>query len=213
MGIFETFFGSPSKSKSVQNPDQVYQAQAPYLQSLWGSGQTLANQQMAPGSQFQQQLGQQQGAWQDLLSGSQNPYLQGMASNAMGAISRQFNEQIMPSLLGGGNAAGQLGGERYGLQQTQAAEAAARAMSAAGADVYGRAWESGLQGQQAALQMSPQVMGSAWQPLLAQKDLVGAPTVLGQGGTSTSTGASKGILGTLAEFGGKAAGGGSWFGG
>lgn len=213
MGIFESLFGSPSKQKSVQNPDKVYAAQEPYLKGLWGGGETLMNQQMAAGSDFQGQLQQQQGAWQNLLAGSQNPYLQGMASNAMSAISRQFNEQIMPALLGSGNQAGQLGQERYALLQNQAVGEAARAMAGAGADVYGRAWDSGLQAQLAALQQAPQVMGSAWQPLLAQKDLVGAPTVLGQGGYSKGTGASKGILGTLAEFGGKAAGGGSWFGG
>ena len=199
MGIFKTLFGGPSKSKSVQNPDQVWQAQAPYLTQNYTAGQNLAQQQMAPGSDFEAQRMKQNETWQNLLSGAQNPYLQGMASNAMRSISDQFNNEIMPSLLGGGNTAGQLGQERYMLAQNNSVGAAADAMARAGTDVYGRAWDSGLAGQQNALQLSPEVMGSAWQPLLSQAKLIGGPQVLGQGGTNTSEGASKGLLGSFAE--------------
>jgi hypothetical protein len=209
MGIFSSLFGSPAKAKSVQNPASVWTPQTPFLTQNYQAGQNLATQQMAPGSNFQDMLGQQQGAWQNLLSGSANPYLSGMAGNAMSAITKQFQEQIMPALLGGGNAAGQLGGERYQNLQDSAARTAMDATAAAGADVYGRAWDSGLQAQLGALGESSQVQGAAWQPLLQQAKLLGGPTVLGGGGTSTSTGASEGILGTLAKF--KPSGGGSWF--
>lgn len=213
MGIFSSLFGSPAKSKAVQNPGSVWSPQTSFLTKNYQAGQDLASQQMAPGSDFQNLIGQQQGAWQNLLSGSANPYLSGMAGNAMSAITKQFQEQIMPALLGGGNAAGQLGGERYQGLQDSAARTAMDATAAAGADVYGRAWDSGLQAQLAALQESGNVSGAAWQPLLQQSKLVGGPTVLGGGGTSTSTGASEGILGTLAKFkpSGGGGGGGSWF--
>lgn len=207
MGLFDKIFGKPAKS--VQNPASVWSAQAPYLQSVYQAGQGLQGEQMAAGSEFQQQRGMQGEAWQNLLSGSANPYLSGMASSAMAGITKQFQEQIMPALLGGGNAAGQLGGERYQLLQDSAVDSATRAMGDVSADIYGRAWDSGLQAQLGALDQSGNVMGSAWQPLLSQAKLVGGPTVLGGGGTST--GGSEGILGTLAKF--KPSGGGSWFGG
>ena len=220
MGIFGAIFGGPAKqkSRSSSDPSSVWSPQTSFLTKNYQAGQDLASQQMAPGSDFQNLIGQQQGAWQNLLSGSANPYLSGMAGNAMSAITKQFQEQIMPALLGGGNAAGQLGGERYQGLQDSAARTAMDATAAAGADVYGRAWDSGLQAQLAALQESGNVSGAAWQPLLAQAKLVGGPTVLGGGSTSTSsgTGASQGMLGSIGNFIGNVSGkgpggGGSWF--
>jgi hypothetical protein len=216
MGLFKSLFGGPSESKSVTNPATVWEPQQKYLTTNYQRGAELARDQMAPGSNFQNMLGQQQGAWQNLLSGSANPYLSGMAGNAMAAISRQFQEQIMPALLGGGNAAGQLGGERYQGLQDSAQREAMDAIARAGTDVYGRAWDSGLQAQLEALNQSSQVQGAAWQPLLAQSRLVGSPTVLSGGGTQTTEGASGGLIGSVTNLlnAGKGTSGGNttWFG-
>lgn len=191
--------GDSGGSKSKTNPDQVWSAQAPYLTANYAAGQNLANQQMAQGSQFNQQQGALNSAWQQQLSGPTNPYLTGMASNAMSQISKQFNEQIMPSLLGGGNAAGQLGGERYMNLQNSAVDTAARAMAAAGQDVYGQAWNSGLAAQSQAIGQGNQVMNAPWQPLINQAAIVGGPTVLGQGGSSKTTNPSEGLLSMAAK--------------
>lgn len=196
--VSKAIMGSPSKGKSssVTNPDQVWSAQAPYLTDLYGAGKNLAASQMAPGSQFNQQNAALNNAWQQQLAGPTNPYLTGMASNAMAQISKQFNEQIMPSLLGGGNNAGQLGQERYQNLQNSAVDTAAMAMANAGQNVYGQAWNSGLAAQSNAIGQGGAVMAAPWAPLAAQSSIVGNPTVLGQGGTSSQsqTGSSKGLL-------------------
>ena len=194
MSLFGTLFGTPAKSKSVQNPAQVWSGQTPYLTHNYQAGQNLATAQQAPGSQFQDQLQAQDATWQNLMSGSENPYLWGMANNAMRSISEQFKSEIMPALLGGGNTAGQLGQERYNLAQNTAVGAAGDAMTRAATDVYGGAWNSGLQAQLAALGESGNVQGAIWQPLLNQAKLVGGPTVLDMGGKQTSTGATKGLF-------------------
>jgi len=191
--------GDSGGSKSTTNPDQVWSAQSPYLTQNYAAGQNLANQQMAQGSQFQQQQGALNNAWQQQLSGPANPYLTGMASNAMAQISKQFNEQIMPNLLGGGNAAGQLGGERYQNLQNSAVDTAATSMANAAQNVYGQAWDSGLAAQSAAIGQGSQVTGNAWQPLMNQAAIVGGPTVLGQGGKSKTTNPSEGLLSMAAK--------------
>jgi hypothetical protein len=192
-GIGKGLFGSSPKAGKT-NPDQVWSAQSPYLTANYKSGQDLANSQMAAGSQFQQQNQALNSAWQQQLAGSQNPYLTGMASNAMNQISRQFQEQIMPSLLGGGNEAGQLGQEKYAQIQGQAARDAAIGMGEAATNVYGQMAQLGLQGQSNAIGQSEQVMGAPFNPLLNQAKILGAPTVLGQGGTTAKAG-TEGLLG------------------
>lgn len=191
--------GDSGGAETVNNPDKVWKAQEPYLKGVYGAGQNMMNQQLGTNSQFQQQNTALGNAWQQQLAGPTNPYLTGMASNAMSQISKQFNEQIMPSLLGGGNAAGQLGGERYQTLQNSAVDTAARSMAAAGQDVYGQAWNSGLAAQSSAIGQGSAVTGNAWQPILNQAAAVGRPTVLGQGGTSETTNPSEGLLSMAAK--------------
>lgn len=191
--------GDSGGGESVSNPDKVWKEQEPYLKGIYGAGQNMMSQQLGANSQFQQQNAALGNAWQQQLAGPTNPYLTGMASNAMDQISRQFNEQIMPNLLGGGNAAGQLGGERYQNLQDSAVRTAADQMAKAGADVYGQAWNSGLAAQSSAIGQGSAVTGNAWQPLLNQAAIVGRPTVLGQGGSSTTTNPSEGLLSMAAK--------------
>jgi hypothetical protein len=191
--------GDSGGSKSSSAPSTVWKDQAPYLTANYKAGQNLAQQQMASGSQFNQQQGALNSAWQQQLSGPTNPYLTGMASNAMSQISKQFNEQIMPNLLGGGNAAGQLGGERYMNMQNSAVDTAATAMANAAQNVYGQAWDSGLAAQSSAIGQGNQVMNAPWQPLINQAAIVGGPTVLGGGSTSKTTNPSEGLLSMAAK--------------
>lgn len=196
--VSKAVFGSPSKgsTSSSSAPATVWKPQQPYLTDLYGAGQNLAASQMAPGSQFNQQNQSLNNAWQSQLSGPTNPYLTGMASNAMAQISKQFNEQIMPSLLGGGNASGQLGQERYQNLQNSAVDTAATSMANAAQNVYGQAWNSGLAAQSNAIGQGGAVMSAPWAPLAAQSSIVGNPTVLSGASSSSgsTTGASKGLL-------------------
>jgi hypothetical protein len=203
MGLFDSakkaIMGDSGGGETVNNPDKVWKVQEPYLKGIYGTGQNMMNQQLASGSQFQQQFGDLSKAWQSQLAGAQNPYLTGMASNAMNQISRQFNEQIMPSLLGAGNQAGQLGGQRWQQMQDSAVRAAAEGMGSAANEVYGRAWDSGLAAQSQAIGQGSQVMNTPWNPILNQAAVVGNPTVLGQGGSSETTNPSEGLLSIMAK--------------
>lgn len=194
-----------SSTTSTTAPSTVWSPQTPYLTANYGQGQALANAQMQ-GGRFEQQNTALNNAWQSQLAGPTNPYLTGMASNAMRQISKQFNEEIMPNLLGGGNAAGQLGQERYQNLQNSAVDTAATAMSNAANDVYGRAYDSGLQAQSQAIGQAGDVMAAPWTPLQQQAGILGSPTVLSGGSTSNSstnsTDASKGMdMGMLTTIG------------
>lgn len=200
IGGLASAFGSYQQGKSADKASaanaaasetNVWGPQQPYLGDIYSQarGQFGAGQAAQPGAaQWFGNIGQQGGqAFQNLAMGPQNPYLQGMASRAMGQVSDQFAGQVMPALIGGANAAGQLGGERFGLLQAQAAKAAAGGMADAGADVYGRAWDSGMQGQLGALSAMPGManfgmssLDQPWQNLSRYADVVGNP-VLGNG--------------------------------
>jgi hypothetical protein len=178
-----------SEQKSTTNPAQVWEDQSPYLTNLYGKGQKLANQQMNPntaaGNRFDANMGLANNTWSNLMAGAQNPYLQGMANAASNQVMGQF-QQMQNQILGGGNAAGQLGGDRFNQQQSQNLQDMGRMMADANANIYGRAWESGLNAQQNALGQTGAIQNMPWQPLLTQASLIGSPTVLNQGGESTS---------------------------
>lgn len=191
----DAIMGNSGGSESA--PSTVWKPQQKYLTGMYKGAKNLAQEQMAEGSQFNQQNQALAGAWQQQLAGPTNPYLTGMAANAMSQISKQFNQEIMPSLLGGGNAAGQLGGARYQNLQNSAVDTAATAMANAGQNVYGQAWNSGLAAQSNAIGQGSQVMGAPWQPLTNQAMITGNPVVLGGG--STTTNPSEGLLSMAAK--------------
>jgi len=187
-----------TKSSSSQN---VWAPQAGALTDIYGQAGNVYQQTQGQLPQAQSQLQSLQGpamqAYGALAAGAQNPYLAGMAQAGFDQVGRQFQQQIMPGLVGGANAAGQLGGERFAQMQAQAAAEAQRAMGDVGNQIYGNAWQSGMQGQQAALQALPNLqnlgmasMALPWMNLGAYKSAVGAPTVLG---ASSSKGSSFGF--------------------
>jgi hypothetical protein len=184
-----TLFGG-SEQKSTTNPAQVWEGQSPYLTKLYDQGSKLAGQQMNPntaqGNRFDANMGLANNTWSNLMAGAQNPYLQGMANAASNQVMGQF-QQMQNQILGGGNAAGQLGGDRFNQQQSQNLQDFGRMMTDANANIYGQAWNSGLAAQQNALGQTGMIQNMPWQPLQAQQSLLGSPTVLSGGGESTGT--------------------------
>jgi hypothetical protein len=184
-----TLFGG-SEQKSTTNPAKVWEGQSPYLTKLYGQGSKLAGQQMNPntpaGNRFDANMGLANNTWSNLMAGAQNPYLQGMANAASNQVMGQF-QQMQNQILGGGNAAGQLGGDRFNQQQSQNLQDFGRMMTDANANIYGQAWNSGLAAQQNALGQTGMIQNMPWQPLQAQQSLLGSPTVLSGGGESTGT--------------------------
>jgi len=207
-----SFSYNQSNSKS-QNGQNIWGPQAAGLTNLYGQGADLAaNQQAGMGGVndwFSQMQGGAMPAFQGLLQGAQNPWLQGMADTAMGSVARNFNSQIMPGLIGGANQAGQLGGSRSGLMQDFAGGEAMRAMGDVANNIYGNAWNSGLNAQQGALGMIPQMsnlgmgqMNAQWLPLMNQKQLLGQPTPLSWGNSKSSSYGTSGSFGLGMGMGG-----------
>lgn len=199
-------FGFNQSSSRQRSGQDVWAPQAGALADLFGQAAGLGAQQSAGMGGVNDWFSQMQGgampAFQGLLQGPQNPWLQGMADTAMGSVARNFQSQIMPGLIGGANQVGQLGGSRSGLMQDFAGGEAMRAMGDVANNIYGGAWNSGLQAQQGALSMIPQManlgmgqMNAQWLPLMQQKQIYGQPTPL-----SWSQGKSSGF-GTSMGFG------------
>lgn len=221
-GLLSAYGASKSASAAKENAQTqadaqqsaIWGPQQGYLTDIYGRARGLADTQGAAGTDWFNQIGQgAQSAFQGLAAGPQNPYLTGMADAAMGAVGRQFQSQIMPALLGGGNAAGQLGGGRYGMLQAQAAGEGARALGDVAQNIYGNAWESGMQGQLGALSALPGLasfgnasMAAPWNSLQQYSSLIGAPVkgsglAFGAGGLGAGGGAGvnpfSSVLGSL----------------
>ena len=125
------------QSSSTQNPDQVWGAQSPYLQQMYGNASTAAmdpsGQQYAQGYQdpamqaFQQQAGGgfQQGdisGLNKMASGAnQNLALGGAIDAGLNQINNNFNRNIMPGISSGAVGAGQSGSSRQGIAEGLAA--------------------------------------------------------------------------------------------
>lgn len=184
-----TLFGG-SEQKNVQNPAQVWAPQANYLQGAYKKGNQLMANQLNPntpqGNRFDQNMGLANATWGNLMAGAENPYLKGMANAASNQVMGQF-QQMQNQILGGGNAAGQLGGDRFNMQQSQNLQDFGRMMTDANMNIYGNAWNSGLAAQQNALGQTNAVNSMGWQPLMNQASLLGSPVVLDQGGESSGS--------------------------
>ena len=222
IGAALSAFGANKQANATKNAaaqqgqnqqSAIWGPQQQYLGDVYGQAKSLYGQQAGQGAQQQsyiqglQNSGMQ--AAQNLMMGPQNPYLQGMAADAMSQVSNQFNSQVMPSLLGGGNAAGQLGGERYALLQNQAVGEAGRAMGSAANQIYGNAWNSGMQGQAAGLDsltslgnLGMQGLNAPWAGLANYSSLIGKPVMgsgvgFGQGGVAGAGAGGGGYPGGL----------------
>lgn len=189
-----------TRSSSQQN---VWGGQAPWLTQMYGDASGLAGQQAGDMGGIQDYFSQLQGAampaFQNLSMGPQNPWLQGMADTAMGSVARNFQNQIMPSITGAANMAGQRGGAREGLYGDYAAGEAGRAMGDVAQNIYGQAWNQGMQGQLGALGQLGNLgnlgmggMQAAWMPYQNLANILGGPTVLGSS-TSQSRGSNMGL--------------------
>ena len=193
---------SRQKSQSSSTQD-VWGAQKPWLERMYAGAGGLAGQQAGDMGGVNDWYGGLQGAampaFQNLAMGPQNPWLQGMADTAMGSVARNFNQNIMPGIQGGANMAGQRGGAREGLLTEQAGGEAMRAMGDVANNIYGGAWNSGMQGQLGALgqlgnlgNLGMGQMNAQWAPWLNMRNVIGPPTTLTQS-NAISKGSSYGM--------------------
>ena len=206
---------SSQQSNSIDYGTDVWGYQAPFLNQLYQHGFNTLNNNSAQAN-AQPWLTQAQGsidsangalsnsnqALTQFLNPGQDPSVAAYATN----LGQQFNEQFLPGLKGDAALAGGLGGSR---QQIGAALGAQRAMQTLGdftAQTYSGQADRALQ---AASQIGSNAAGfqnnatlqstladfarsMPWYNLSQFSGLLGSPAMQSLGGTSNSTGTSKG---------------------
>lgn len=203
MGLFS--FGS-SKSKSSSSSQQssfVDPNQQKFLEQIFG-GAADTFQNVNPGlGQAATQLGAQLGgrsegfldSLQQQASGG-NPFV-GQQVDALGAdIGRFLQTQALPGIGQGFATANQFGGGRQGLAEGQAITGALSEFASGAADIRSRGFGQQTQAALGGLGQLQDQFNLGLSPFLAQfagldafADLIGDPTVLQQG-TSTSSASS-----------------------
>jgi hypothetical protein len=93
-----------------------------------------------------------------------NPYVSGMAQAATRQITQGLLEQALPELRQGAVSTGNRGSTRESLASAQAVERAARAVGDTTANIYGNAYNSGLNAMISGLQLLPTVGNALFEP-------------------------------------------------
>lgn len=175
-------------SGSAQN---VWGAQAPALESLFGAAQGLIGQGNAMAPKAQQ-------AWESMLQPGVNPYFSQSLDQAISAATRGFTRDVLPALQSNATGMGVYGGVRDQLAQGQAAGDFGASLQNMVAQMSMGQYQQDRNAQMQALGMAPQLSGLQYQPLQVAGSLIGGPTVLGssfgqgwQGSQSTSQGTSQ----------------------
>lgn len=108
---------------------------------------------------------------QGFMSGDpvDNPYLQANVERALEGVSTNLQRNILPSIGGDAAQAGQYGSSRHGIAEGLAlSDANAQATNLAG-QMYGQAYDQGMQNRLNATQQAGQLMGAGVQAGLAEQ--------------------------------------------
>jgi hypothetical protein len=205
---------SSSASNSVQYGSDVWGAQSPYLQQLYGqAAANLGNTGTADAQSWLNQAGgsldsataslnqSNQGLMQ-FLNPAQDPALASYAQN----LGQQFNEQFLPGLQGEAALAGGLGGSRQQIGSALGAQRSMQTLADFTAQTYAGQQDRALQaaGQIGAnasgFQNNANMQGTLadfarsmpWYQLSQFQGLLGTPILRDLGGESSSTSSSKG---------------------
>lgn len=94
-----------------------------------------------------------------------NPYLQPAISAAIDPITKQFTQQVLPSIRGGAIGAGGLGGSREGLATSLSVQDYLNQTGNIASTMASNAYGQGLQAQSAAMGMAPQLARLGLMPM------------------------------------------------
>lgn len=178
-------FGGSSSGRSFVAPFQQ-----PFLQNLFNLGQNQLNQALPQAQQLAAQLPQQLvnpsfDAFNQLISGGANPFLEQQIQNQQDSLGRFFNEQLLPGVNRGSVASGGFGGARNIIQRGQAAESIGRTAADAETALRFQGFQQQQQGQLGALGLSNSLVNlglspttAPFLPLQAQQGIVGPPIIL-----------------------------------
>jgi hypothetical protein len=171
--------GSASTGQTSQD---VWGAQSPALQQLFGAAQGLLG-----GGAGAPQVEQAQQAWQSALSPGTNPYFSQSMQAAIDQATRGFTQGVLPQLADQGVAVGQLGTPRHQLAVGQAAGQFGQDLAGMVTHGYAQQYGADQQMRMQALGMAPQMAALNFSPLQAAAGVIGGPTVLGQGSQQSAS--------------------------
>lgn len=232
---------SLGKSRSRSTPSTVWEGQVPYLTNIYNQGQNILGRSVGGQAvnQANQVASQTYQPWQQMTQGGQsatfqnNPNLTGFASGniqnealqgainaGVGDITRNFTQNLLPSIKADAVSSGTSGGSRQGIAEglaisdtnRQVSDFVSRMLS----DNFGQMMNQrlqaiGIQGTAAgaadqvtgqAVSMAPNMMNlgfmpeqafwaNQFAPLRQYADIVGGPTVLS--GSSSGSGWNVGL--------------------
>jgi len=188
--------GGGGSTKSTTNTTaEPWEGVQPYLKDMYSDAQGLYDQggpQYYPGQTFApasglEQMGQAQmlgyannampqifgnltnaySSASNATDVANNPYVNNMADTIQRRLGDNLTENIMPKIGRGAVAAGQFGGSRQGIMEGQAIEGTQQATGDALAQLYGDAYNTGLDAQVKSLGFGPSVMQAGLLPSAA----------------------------------------------
>ena len=198
--------GSSEEMSQVTNPGFVWGPQGDYLQQLYGMGSNLANnfgqyEQMGMGI-FNTALG----GFNQLMNPGVNPQLQAY----QGDVQRNLERNLLPTIDSNAAGFGQMGGSRHGVAQGLAISDSQRQIS----DMASNLYNQDMTRMMTTMGMAPGLanfgMGIPWYALNQYAGLLGSPTTLTGGGTTSSEGSNWNYGRDIGGGGG--GGGGGWTG-
>ena len=162
--------------------------QQPFLQRLFDLGNQQLTQSLPIAQQIASQLPNQVtnpafDAFNQLISGGANPFLEQQIQAQNDSLGRFFNEQLLPGINRSSVATGGLGGARNQLAQAQGAERVARAAADAETALRFQGFQQGTQNQLGAINSNIVNLGlspatAPFAPIQAQQGIVGPPIIL-----------------------------------
>jgi len=161
---------------SSQTQD-VWGGQAPYLQQLYQQAGQLAQGGGAMGNI----ANQAQGAWLQQLTPGGNPYFERAVQGSIDQATRGFTQGVLPALEARGVGVGQYGQPRDQLARGQAAGEFGAGLANSVAQQYASQYQGDQGRALQALGMGGQIQDMQSAGLRQGAQIIGGPTVLGQG--------------------------------
>ena len=171
-----------------------------------GGGGNPTTQPVGGGQAYAQQGGQMPGGGiggysaglvNSLVGGTSNymvnnPYLSAQIQGLGADMGNFYQNQILPGIASSAGLNGQFGGSRQSVAAGMAGQDLARQFQQGATTLRSNAYDSGMQNMMGLYNLGMQPYQAQWAPFAQYANLLGAPTVLGGGGSSG--GSNFGIL-------------------
>jgi hypothetical protein len=198
--------GGSTWSSGTQNPDTVWGGQAPYLQSLYGQGQNLAQNFGGYEQAAQGIYDTAVGGYNQMMNPGVNPQLEAYQRQ----VGQNLSDNILPQIQGSAGMAGQMGGSRQGVSEGLALARGNQQITDMAANLYNADMNRMGQAMQQAPGLAQFGMGIPWYAMNQYAGLLGSPVTLGGGGQTSGGGSSFGTSSSRDIGGGGAGEGSSW---